>query len=472
MSKNAFSTNHQTMTKIVNGLINSRPEYSGVIPTIKADGTWPKAGENYQRVPGTYNSFLTSMLEQYAVREVKRLIMGEHEFSKFFKTGAQRMFENIHIAPIKPKPYTGEFDVAREFGKQLPDVDTEFHIVNYHAQYTVTVNHIQSKSAFDSLDNMLTFYEQVVNNMFESAKKVDYILMGRQLIKAIARGKMAPVVTGSQPKEIIETVRTMMVEMGAPRPMFNAAHRDGVKSSVESIELFLQAKDSARADVDVLANAFNIDKTTWMGNKHVLPNWQYFYNSKDLKDLERAGFVDPISEEEFNLVKDNVLAVMVDTDWFIFENVTYEVTQNNPASTPRQTNMFLTDEKIISSNSFANAVVLVKNEAQAPETFKFVVTSVEGGHNNIKRLALNPVAQVGFYNDKAKLTAQDSDVQAGIVVDKAGIVTFTEKGQSTTLKLVLPYIDREGLETEIVYTAATTLKPSDIVGTEITFNKG
>lgn len=65
-----------------------------------------------------------------------------------------------------------------------------------------------------------------------------------------------------------------------------------------------------------------------------------------MKDLERAGFVDPISEEEFNLVKDNVLAVMVDTDWFIFENVTYEVTQNNPASTPRQTNMFLTDEKL------------------------------------------------------------------------------------------------------------------------------
>ena len=472
MSKNAFSTNHQTMTKIVNGLINSNPEFKGVIPNIKADGSWPKAGENYQRVPGIYNSFITTMLEQYAVREVKRLIMGEHEFSKFFKTGAQRMFENIHIAPIKPKPYTGEFDASREFGKQLPDVETEFHIVNYHAQYVVTTNHIQTQSAFDSLDNMMAFFEQVVNNMFESAKKVDFILMGRQLIKAIARGKMAAVVTGSQPKEIIETVRTMMVEMGSPRPMFNAAHRDGVKSSVDSIELFLQAKDSARADVDVLANAFNIDKTTWMGNKHVLPNWQYFYNSDDLKELEAAGFVDPITEEEFNLVKDNVLAVLIDTDWFIFENVTYEVTQNNPASTPRQTNIFLTDEKIISSNSFANAIVLVKNEAKAPETFKYVVTSVEGGHNNIKRLALNPVAQVGFYNEKAKLKAQDSDVQAGIVVDKAGLVTFTDKGQSTTLKLVLPHIDREGLETEIVYTAQTTLKPSDIVGTEITFRKG
>ena len=472
MSKNAFSTNHQTMTKIVNGLINSKPEFKGVIPTIKADGSWPKAGESYQRVPGTYNSFLTTMIEQYAVREVKRMIMGDHEFSKFFKTGAQRMFENIHIAPIKPKPYTGEFDLAREFGKQLPDVETEFHIVNFHAQYVVTTNHIQSKSAFDSLDNMVTFFEQVVNNMFESAKKVDYILMGRQLIKAIARGKMAPVVTGSHPKEIIETVRTMMVEMGSPRAMFNAAHRDGVKSSVEAIELFLQSKDSARADVDVLANAFNIDKATWLGNKHVLPNWQYFYNSNDLKELESAGYVDPISEEEFNLIKDNVLAVMVDTDWFIFENVTYEVTQNNPATTPGQSNIFLTDEKIISSNSFANAIVLVKKEAQAPESFKYVVTSVEGGHNNIKRLALNPVSQVGFYNEKAKLQAQDSDVQAGIVVDKAGFVTFTDKGQSTTLKLVLPHIDREGLETEIVYTAQTTLKPSDIVGTEITFNKG
>lgn len=81
--------------------------------------------------------------------------------------------------------------------------------------------------------------------------------------------------------------------------------------------------------------------------------------------------------------------------------------------------------------------MLVKNEAQPPETFKFVVTSVEGGHNNIKRLAINPVTQVGFYNEKAKLTAQDSDVQAGIVVDKAGIVTFTEKCSINHIKTSL-----------------------------------
>ncbi|KZY72801.1 hypothetical protein A3740_20275 [Oleiphilus sp. HI0068] len=73
---------------------------------------------------------------------------------------------------------------------------------------------------------------------------------------------------------------------------------------------------------------------------------------------------------------------------------------------------------------------------------------------------LNAKEQVSLFAQAFRLIQKDSDVQNGIVVGPHGDVTFSKAGTSTTLTL-----DIQGSK----YTADTTLKPSDSIGTTLTF---
>lgn len=328
---------------------------------------------------------------------------------KPFKRGAMTLgetLEEIFVNIIKAEPYyledtMGMTDCEDAFKRRLPDVKAVFHTRNRQDKYPVTVSNDDLRTAFLSYQGIEDLVSKIVTALYTSDEYDEFLLMKHVFFEAGKRGALKAITipdptTQDTAKQAITALRATGRKLTFMSDQYNFM---GVTTHtpIEDQVIFILADFEAVTDVEVLASAFNMNQTDFIGRRIVVD---------DFGGLEEEG----------------VVAIVADREWFmVFDNYVSMTEIYNPARL--YWNYFLHHWETLSYSPFKNAVAYV---TQAPTITSVTVTpgtasvaSTTGG--NVQLSAA--VEGTGLISPKVTWTSSVSTVSVdenGLVVVPAG----------------------------------------------------
>ena len=312
---------------VLNAIRNSASiNYRDYVPIATADAdSIREIGATIMDYPALQNEFLNAL-----VNRIGRVILTSKSYQNpwaMFKKGFLEFGETIEeVFTNLAKPFQFDPAVAENeiFKREIPDVRSAFHVLNYQKFYKATVSQEQLRMAFMSWDGVTSLISSIVESMYTAANYDEFITMKYLLCKRMLSGEMYwdSVSGGSDAiaKNVIKEVRMNSANLTFLSSKYNLA---GVYNSTEKNNQYIIIPSMwlAQIDVEVLAAAFNMDKVEFMG--HIVP-------VDSFTDLDTARlnelFKDDPTYTEFGendiMALSMVAAVLVDKDFFmIFDNL-------------------------------------------------------------------------------------------------------------------------------------------------------
>lgn len=362
-SRVTLSTLNASTIDILNTIrANASYEYQNSIPEITNINDIPKVGEILYGYPSLANQFLNSLINRIALVNIKSATFNNAyaELKKGYLEFGETI-EEAFVRIAKARVFSAEKAYERENKRTVPDVRAAFHAMNWRVQYPVTIQDIDLKQAFLSVNGVQDLIAKLVNSVYTAAEYDEYLLFKYLMIKAISHGKMYPVAFDStDPKNAAKAFRGISNKITFLSPAYNAA---GVETSTPKADqyIFMDSMYNAEYDVDVLASAFNMDKADFMGKLKLVDDWTTFDNERFSDIVAESDMIEEVTAEELTLMQ-NVKAVLVDSEWFQVYDNENKFTEKYVAS-GMYWNYFYNVWKTCSSSPFSNAIVFVDDAA-------------------------------------------------------------------------------------------------------------
>jgi hypothetical protein len=317
---------------IANAIRNSSPMLAQYTPLASADNV-VQFGAGIQINQTTQNEFLSNLIDRIGLVIVKTASL-KNPLAKFkkgsmpFGKTIEEIFTDITSAK-KYDPYDAETTLYK---RQIPNVKSLFHERNRQEFYMQTIQDDSLKTAFTSWGNFENFVSSIISAIYNSAEVDEYKYMKLLIDNYQAKG-LFTVVSVNKPdtetttREFVKKVRATATKMALPMGTreFNslAVH---TRSEMDDLHLLITADLNASLDVDVLAKAFNMSYTDFLGHVTVIDN----FGSPNLEAV--------LIDKDFFMVYDNELSMETVRNakgkyWNHFYHVwqTYSVSRFAPA---------------------------------------------------------------------------------------------------------------------------------------------
>lgn len=461
----AVNTLNASTIDILNTIrANATYEYQQMVPEIESANEIPRVGEVLYGYPALANQFINALVNRIALVRVKsatfnnayaQLKKGYLEFGE--------TIEEVFVEIAKAREFSVEKAEAREFKRTIPDVRTAFHVINWRAQYPVTIQDEDLRMAFQSVNGVQDLIAKIIDSVYTGAEYDEYLLFKYLMIKAISHGKMHPIAIGSgELNDAAVAFRGTSNMMTFLKTQYNAS---GVHTSTPKADqyIFMDAMYNASYDVNVLASAFNMDKADFSGKLMLIDDWTSFDNERFEEIRKNSDMIEEVTAEELALLR-NVKAVLVDGEWFQVYDNNLKFTEVY-VSSGMYWNYNLNIWKTVSSSPFSNAVVFVAEGANVamPETFTVEVSDKSMAENAVV-LTLNVQDDNAvLHSTEANFVQTQSAVEQGVAVHKYGAVIFPSGEGSFDLVMEV------GGET---YTSTTKCTSAAVPGATFTMQKG
>ena len=441
---------------------NASYDYQQSVPEVTQAVDIPRVGEIIYGTPAFANQFLNALVNRIALVRVQsatfnnpyaRLKKGYLEFGE--------TIEDIFVAIAKAVEYTPEKGEEREFKRNLPDVKSAFHVMNWRAMYPVTIQDEDLKQAFLSMEGVQNLIAKIVDSVYTGAEYDEFLLFKYLLLKAISHGKLAPVSIGDGTDMKNSAIAFRGTSNLLPF-MSNKFNDASVRTTTprDRQVIFMDANYNAQFDVEVLASAFNMEKADFMGRLYLIDNWTEFDNERfDIIRAHSDG-IEEVTSTELALME-GVKAVLVDENWFQVYDNNNKFTEKYVAS-GLYWNYFYHTWKTVSNSPFANAVVFALSSAStslpANVTFKVADKSVSDTAITLT-LVLNETASLAPSN--VNFIQTEALTTNGIAVHPFGalIIPIAKEETAITLKAKI-----KGTE----YTASASIAGTADVGDTVT----
>ncbi|HWI49885.1 MAG TPA: hypothetical protein VNU45_16860 [Rummeliibacillus sp.] len=430
---------------IVNAIRNSSGDsFQQYVPLADPDNV-ANVGAGILINQAVQNEFIVNLVDRIGLVIVKRALL-QNPLKKFKKGQMQqgRTIEEIFTDITKAKkydPYEAEDTV---FKRQIPNVKVLFHERNRQDFYQQTVSDEQLATAFTSWNAFGDFVSSIINSIYNSAEVDEYEYMKLLIDNYFSKGffTVVPVTkpdTSTAATEFVKKLRATARKMTLPngsRDFNSLAVR--TRTDMDDLHLIIDADLEAEIDVDVLAKAFNMDKTSFVGHVTVID-----------------GFASAGLE-----------AVLVDRDWFmVYDNLQKLETIRNPRGL--YWNYYFHIWQTLSVSRFSNAVAFVSGTVpavtqviadptiaslKAGDTFEFTayVRSTDGQDHPITWSVLASTAS--------------TTLQAGTTIDANGVLTVA--ANQTGELVVQAKSTGTGIDTDgALWTATTAYTVGTIVHT-------
>lgn len=426
---------------IVNAIRNSNPNVANYVPLANAENV-AEVGQGILINQTIQNEFITSLVDRIGLVVVRQVSLANP--LKKFKKGMMpqgRSIEEIFTDITKAKKYNPEDAESTVFRREIPNVKTLFHERNRQDFYEQTIQDSSLQSAFVTWGHFESFVSSIINAIYNSAEVDEYEYMKLLIDNYYSKGlfsvvKVTKPDTETTARELVKKMRATATKMTLPSGSrdYNAlAVR--TRSEMADLHLIIDADLNAEIDVEVLARAFNLDKTSFLGNLTVIDG----FSSTGLE------------------------AVLIDKDWYmVYDNLMKLETIRNPKGL--YWNYFYHVWQTLSVSRFANAVAFVSEEVapvtqvivdptilslRAGRTFDYTayVRATDGQEHDVVWDVVGSagtVVQSGTtVDEKGKLTLADS--QTGQLLVTA-TVTYGELEDETevtgeSIVTVIPYGD-------------------------------
>ena len=390
---------------IINAIRNSEGgQFAKYVPLASKDNI-AEVGQGILLNQTIQNEFITSLVDRIGLVVIRHVSLNNP--LKKFKKGTMplgRTIEEIFVDITKAKKYDAEDAENTVFKREIPNVKTLFHERNRQDYYEQTIQDDSLKTAFISWGNFESFVSQIINAIYNSAEVDEYEYMVLLVDNYYSKG-LFTIVPVSKPdsetttREFIKKVRATASRMTLPmgsRDFNSLAVR--TRTNMEDLHLLIDADLEAQVDVDVLARAFNMDKSTFLGHVTVID-----------------GFASQGLE-----------AVLIDREFYmVYDNLQKMETIRNPKGL--YWNYFYHVWQTLSVSRFANAVAFVSGEV-APVTQVIVdptIASMRAG----KSMQFNVFVRANDGNEHEVTWTVEAGtgttLEAGTSIDSEGKLTVS-----------------------------------------------
>ena len=415
--RNGASTNYRDYVPQAENSLASIKEIGGII----------------MQFPALQNEFLSALINR-----IGRGMITSKMYSNpwtVFKQGVLEFgetIEEIFVNIAKPFEYDVETSESKVFAREIPDVRSAFHSINYQKFYKATIQNKQLSQAFLSWEGITDLITKIVNSMYAGANYDEFQTMKYMLAKNILNGRLYPVtvpaISETNMKRVASTIKGVSNNYEFMSTKYNVA---GVSNYADkdSQYLIVNSNFDAIMDVEVLASAFNMDKAEFTGHRVLVDS----FGTMDVERLNKLFANDKtytaFTDDELTALNE-IPAVIVDKNWFmIFDNL-YEFTEQYNGE-GLYWNYWYHIWKTFSVSPFANASVFVPDVPS--------VTSVTISPSTLTTVAGQDVqlsVDVVTKNFAPKSVIWSTDITDGVSVDifgKVSIGASVAKGTTITV---------------------------------------
>ena len=440
--KDAFNLDHSH--DLINAIRNEgTQQFQQYVPLANAENV-AEVGAGIQLSQTIQNEFITSLVDRIALVVIRSVSL-RNPLSKF-KKGMMplgRSIEEIFVDFTEENLFVPEEAEETVFRREIPNVKTLFHERNRQGRYKQTIQEDSLRTAFISWGNFDSFVAGIINAIYNSAEVDEYKYMKLLIDNYFSQGLFTVVKvdnpdTETASRELIKkmraTARKMTLPFGSRDYNSLAVH---TRSSMDNLHLIIDADLEAQTDVDVLAKAFNMDKTTFLGNVTVID-----------------GFASTGLE-----------AVLIDKDWYMVYDQMHKMrTIYNPEGLYWQYNYHVW--QVLSVSRFANAVAFVSGDI-APVTQVIVdptIASIRQGRTHKFKAYVR--SNDGQERDVTwTLEGANGSTVQGSTVSSDGVVSIGENQEGELLvKATVTYETGSGedvTEHDVVGESIVTVLPSN-----------
>lgn len=324
-----------------------------------------KIGEHIMQYEALQNAYLSALANRVGMVLVTSK-MWNSPWAVFKKGRLEfgETVEEVFVNIAKPHSFDPQRAEKELYKRELPDVRAAFHTMDFQKFYKVTISNDQLRQAFLSWNGITDLIAKIVDSLYTAMRYDEYTTMKYMMCRELLNGgfyvENVPALTKQTASDVMVPVRGLVGLLEFLSPHYN---RSGVMTSTARKDLYVivSAMNRALIDVDVLAVAFNMDKTDFLGHLIEVDH----FDEHDQERLEALFGEDPdykfFTEEELaELAKCYI--VMVDKDWWmVFDNFD-QFTQNyNGEGLYWQ--YFYHVWRTFSCSPFANAIALSSSDS-------------------------------------------------------------------------------------------------------------
>lgn len=269
--------------------------------------------------------------------------------------------ENVYVNPAKARGFNVN-DFAGILQKYEAETATEYLGINSDLQYCVTITREKIRDAFTSWDQLEALVSGMINSLFNGAYVTRYN-QTKGLVTAAFTGNRVQYVKITNPtdtqtaKSLIRQIRAAFTKMQIPSTKFNAwekvkGDRMSLKtwSDPQDIVVLISADIEALVDVEVLAAAFNMSKTDFLGRVIVVDDFNQ-YNDDGTVAVDGSAIKCAVMDKAWFKIKTQDFAL---DSWFNANNRTWQY--------------YLNDVRMVNYSLFANAVVFATADPEVDAT--------------------------------------------------------------------------------------------------------
>ena len=445
---------------------NASYDYQQNVPEVATVNDIPRVGEIIYGTPAFANQFINALVNRIAIVRVQSATFNNpYSILKKGYIEYGETIEDIFVSIAKAVDFNVEKAAKREFQRTIPDVRSAFHVMNWRVMYPVTIQDEDLRQAFLSIEGVQNLIAKIVDGVYTAAEYDEFLLFKYLLIKAISHGKMYPtsIGAGANLSEAAVQFRGTSNLLPFMSSEFNEA---GVKTNTPKARqvIFMDAMFNAQFDVNVLANAFNMDKADFMGRLFLIDNWTDFDNERF--DIIRANSdgIEEVTSDELALLA-NAKAVILDENWFQVYDNNNKFTEKYVAS-GLYWNYFYHTWKTVSNSPFANAVVFVTSAADValPATVTVHVDAKDESDDATVFTISADFEEAGLSPQNVNFVQTNTLTSAGIAVQKYGGLIIPASQVGTDITLVAEI-------NGTTYTATTAINGSTAVDATVTLSK-
>lgn len=393
---------------------NASTNYKDYVPQATADSdSIREIGAVIMDYPALQNEFLSAL-----VNRIGRVILTSKSYDNpwaMFKKGMLdfgESIEEVFVNIAEPFQYDPQIAESNVFKREIPEIRSAFHIMNYQKFYKATISNDQLRQAFLSIDGITDLIAKIVDAMYTGANYDEFQTMKYMLAKHILNGLMNPVtipaINAANMNSIVSTIKGVSNKFTFLNSKNNLA---GVMNHTPKQEQYLlvNSRFDATMNVEVLASAFNMDRAEFDGHLVLVDS----FGDLDNERLKILFADDPTYKElsKADLEKlDAIPCVMVDSDWFmIFDNYQNFTEQYNGEGL--YWNYWYHVWKTFSVSPFSNNAVFV---AGTPAVKNVTVTPSKATVSAGGQLQLSVTVETDNYAPQSVIWSIDKNDKASI----------------------------------------------------------
>lgn len=283
-----------SLNEIRQTLIQNNTLYAEEIPEIFDTTDIGAFANPLLNIPDLANAFMSVLVQRIVYTQVEiKLFNNPLRVLEGDRIPLGAIGQEIYINPAKGRKFNVD-DFAGLLARYESDVKVQYLHLNSDLQYPVTITRAKLKDAFVSWSTLENFIDGITQSLYNGAY-IDQYNLTKSLVSSAYKANNVKVQvieepsTEEQAKAFITKARAMFLNMQLPSSNFNAWKQVGgygreilTWSNPRDIVFIIRNDLASYLDVNVLANAFNIDKTVLMGNIIYVDNFDVYDNDGNL----------------------------------------------------------------------------------------------------------------------------------------------------------------------------------------------